>query len=162
MARLIIIHGPAASGKSTVAKSLVSRLEGRLALLEQDMFFVDLLRGAGSSAKIEAAILIEQTVSQLIKDGYTVIMEGIFNQEFYLKMLKTLSRFHTQIFYLKASLDIAKQRHESRPKAREFGVDKIEDWYDKSKPTGFDNEKLIEVDNLTTEDVVTKILESLS
>src|SRR5690606_3610833 len=78
--RLVILRGDSASGKTTTATALRSKLGPRVALIHQDYVRRELLQNADRSQRsADAAILIVGAARQALDLGYDVILDGIFN-----------------------------------------------------------------------------------
>jgi predicted kinase len=166
MVKVAIIHGPSASGKSTISHRLRSEFGKSWVIVEQDAFHFGMFGPDGHENKhAESAILIELVVKQLLVDGFNVILEGIFNPEYYLQMLKNLvaiedAEVHT--FYLQTDLEVTKLRHLGRSKAAEFGPEKLDKWWYKSSEKGLPGEIIINTTELSFDEVFEQIASVLS
>ena len=81
MPNLVIIRGPAGSGKSTISSAVLNAMRAAkvdTCYLEQDLFRNTLLGGGPNAAEVSASMLHSATVSAL-EGGYSVLLEGILN-----------------------------------------------------------------------------------
>ena len=119
-AKLIIIRGPSASGKSTIAKALFKKSIRKVCLIEQDyyrfMFRPNEEGGRAHSTTIHT--LIKDNVRTALRDGYDVILEGILSAKSYTDDITEIIEEHptdNYMFYLDVSLDETLRRLEARP-----------------------------------------------
>jgi predicted kinase len=119
-AKLIVLRGPSGSGKSTIAKALFKRATRKTCLIEQDYYrFIFRPRDGGSKAN-SATIhkMIKENVLIALRDGYDVILEGIFATQSYVDDLYEIFGQHpieNYLFYFDISLEETIRRHGTRP-----------------------------------------------
>ena len=83
--KLIILRGPSASGKSTVATELFKKATRNTCLIEQD-YYRFMFRPRDHGSKQNSATMhkmITNNVLTALSDGYDVIAEGIFSTKSY-------------------------------------------------------------------------------
>lgn len=162
--RLVILRGDAASGKTTAASALRSRLGGRVAVISQDHFRRELLHGPDRLERSrDASALIIGTARQALDLGYDVILDGVFNLRDYSDAFERLHREHrgtTHIYQFDVGLDETIRRHAGRPLAKEFGEDEIRRWHDGWQPLPWCDERRVGPEQ-TTAELVSIILEDL-
>lgn len=136
--RLVILRGDSASGKTTTAIELRSKLGSRVALIHQDYVRREMLHDLDRRRRSEdASILIVAAARQALELGYDVILDGIFNLRDYSEPFERLHRDHlglTRIYQFDVGLDETLRRHADRPLSGVFGDEKIREWYDGWQP----------------------------
>lgn len=138
MTKLIILRGPSASGKSTVASRLRDCLDNPIALLDFDIFRNTFLGKAGDYYPLASKMLM-QTAATALENGYDVIIDGFYRMDSYPDLLPELLKMHphnNSMFYFDVSLETTIQRHAIREKAHEFGEKELREWYYKHSATG--------------------------
>lgn len=90
--KLIVLRGPAGSGKSTTAKLLLNNATRKTCLIEQDYYRFIFRPYANGSKANSAAIhsMIKSNMLIALNEGYDVIVEGI---------LKTKSEMMARVFF---------------------------------------------------------------
>lgn len=164
--RLIVLRGPAGSGKSTIARRVAARAldaGSPVAVLAQDDFRIKILFESADSGKI-AVEMICSDAAICLRCGYTVIIEGILNFRKYGSLLTSLFSLVPAealfIYYFDVCLEETKRRHSQRPKAAEFGPEMLDVWFAAASPTGPLGEVTVPQD-LSEGDIVTLIEERL-
>ena len=121
-ATIIILRGPSASGKSSVAKLLAKKLNN-VALIEQDYISEEIFfHQAGF--KEATRDLIQNSVTVATKHGYRTIVEGIMNLTYYEDVFQQMeSELSGRVLfvYMQASFETTLKRHDRRDKSRLFG-----------------------------------------
>lgn len=169
----MVLRGPAGSGKSTIAKAVVASLlgDGRpTCYLEQDLFRNTLLKGKGDvdSASVSATMLMS-SAKVALKGGYCVVLEGILNcnqdgRGKYRPLLEELVVLATEhgvnlkLIYLSLPIEVTKNRHLGRAKAKDFGVEKLDDWWASSAPSELAGEVCINTQSQSVEESVEVIM----
>lgn len=163
MTNLIILRGPSASGKSTVAKKLRNHLEGPVALLDFDVFRDTFLDKKGDYYLVASKLLM-QTTETALEARYDVIVDGFYRMENYPDLLPELIENHPQnnyMFYFDVSLETTIKRHQHRDKANEFGEKELREWYYKPSASGiYEFEHKIS-EELDVQETVDLILETM-
>lgn len=163
--RLVILRGDSASGKTTTALALREKLGPKVALIHQDYFRREILSNDDRRQRSrDAGILIVGAARDALNLGYDVILDGIFNLRDYSALFEHLHDGHrgqTRIYQFDIGLDETIRRHAERPLSKEFGEDKIRDWYDGWQPLPWHDETRVGGD-VSTEDLVRSILKDLS
>lgn len=163
--RLVILRGDSASGKTTTALALRERLGQKVALIHQDYFRREILSNEDKSQRSrDASILIVGAAREALNLGYDVILDGIFNLRDYSALFEQLHDDHrgqTRIYQFDIGLDETIRRHAGRPLSKEFGGDKLRDWYDGWQPLPWHDETRVGGD-VSVKDLVTSILRDLS
>ncbi len=177
--KVIIIRGPAGSGKSTITKLLLKELKEkskihkgtdkesyhRFAYLEQD-YFRNIVAGGYRDARELSAQLLLENAKVCVNSGFHVVMEGILNIQHYREPLfdplfQLFGEDNVKFFYLNASLELTQQRHLTRSKAQDFGVEKLAEWYNSASPTQYPSETIIEALDHSAEAVVEMIMKCI-
>lgn len=154
---LIILRGPAASGKSTIATEL-QRAQPNIALIEQDYFRKVLLAHGPGSKELATTMMRDATLTAL-EGGYHVIIEGILNLEHTESLFRTLFSRHSKnnfMFYLDVPFDETVRRHNARSKAEHFGEEDLRKWYELSRPAERDIEQTFS-SKLSVDEIVDRI-----
>jgi len=162
-AKLIVIRGNSASGKSSVAKKLRAKLDDRTALVEQDYLRRVVLEAKGESGP-DNVELIFQTVRFALDRGYNVILEGILGSHHYRPMFERLIEIHpdgNHCFYLDVSFEETLRRHATKPNHLEFGEAEMADWYKPGDIIDILEERIIG-ENSGFDETVELMLKSLS
>ncbi len=155
---LLILRGPAAAGKSTIAQAVVDTLRraGRsVCLLEQD-YMRNVTLGHGSNSALASARMLKGCADAALECGYDVVLEGILNSDpanggEYRPLLAGLvargdepvgSAFRAEVglFYLDVPLKTTKLRHSKRAKAAEFGTEMLDKWWKSSQKSSLAGE----------------------
>jgi hypothetical protein len=130
-ARLIMIRGNSASGKSAVAAELRRRHGRGLAIVGQDNLRRQVLRerDVPGGANID---LIDLTARFALDRGFHVIVEGILHADHYGPMLTALIGDHagrSRAYYLDVPWAETLRRHASKPQAAEYGEREMRAWF---------------------------------
>ena len=130
-ARLIVIRGNSASGKSAVAAELRRRHGRGLAIVGQDNLRRQVLRerDVPGGANVD---LIDLTARFALDRGFHVIVEGILYAAHYGLMLTELIADHagrSRAYYLDVPWAETLRRHASKPQAAEYGESEMRAWY---------------------------------
>ncbi|MET9263687.1 AAA family ATPase [Amycolatopsis sp. NPDC004079] len=128
---LLVLRGPSASGKTTVAEALRASYGRGLALVQQDLLRRQVLRERDLPGASNIG-LIDQTARFALDAGYHVVVEGILRSDHYGTMLRRLVDDHrgrTVVVYLDVSFEETRVRHAGRPQAREFTDEDMRGWY---------------------------------
>jgi hypothetical protein len=130
-ARLIVIRGNSASGKSAVAAEIRRRHGLGLAIVGQDDLRRQVLRerDVPGGANID---LIDLTARFALDRGFDVIVEGILYADHYGEMLTALIADRVGsacAYYLDVPWAETLRRHASKPQAAEYGESEMRAWY---------------------------------
>jgi hypothetical protein len=159
---LIVLRGNSGAGKSTIARTLRSRLGGCVAWVEQDYLRRIVLREHDvPDGRIG---LISNKVRYALNDGCDVILEGILFTARYSTMLEALGADHrgqTLWYWFNISLNETLRRHMTRPQAAEFSADAMRGWFCEWDPLNFANETIIP-EAWSINETVERILADLS
>ncbi len=160
--KLIILRGPSAAGKSTIAAEIRKRCQGiDIALVDQDYFKLTVLEGTSRDRRREAVsqMLLQNSLIAL-RCGYHVIMEGLINADHYRPMFDELFAQHPKdnyIYFFDISFEETLKRHSGRSKQEEFGEEEMGSWYADVKPLNIEGEVIFK-DDMGMEEIVEKIL----
>ena len=148
--RVVVLRGPAGSGKSTVSAGVLTAVRARgvrVAYLEQD-FFRNTAAGGGAGAREAARDMLLASALAAHAAGWSVLIEGILSKDHHAAALERLGEeLPCAHVYLCVSLEETKARHAGRAKAAEFGADKLEEWWASAEPLGAPGEVLIPGDS---------------
>ena len=130
-ARLIVIRGNSASGKSAVAAEIRRRHGRGLAIVGQDNLRRQVLRerDVPGGANIE---LIDLTARFALDRGFHVIVEGILYADHYGEILSALIADRAGsawAYYLDVPWAETLRRHATKPQAAEYGESEMRAWY---------------------------------
>ena len=130
-ARLIVIRGNSASGKSAVAAEIRRRHGRGLAIAGQDNLRRQVLRERDVPGGANIA-LIDLTARFALDHGFHVIVEGILYADHYGPMLDALIADHagrSSAYYLDVPWAETLRRHATKPQAAEYGESQMRGWY---------------------------------
>ena len=130
-ARLIVIRGNSASGKSAVAAEIRRRHGRGLAIVGQDNLRRQVLRerDVPGGANID---LIDLTARFALDRGFHAIVEGILYADHYGRMLTALIADHRELaraYYLDIPWAETLRRHATKALAAEYGEREMRGWY---------------------------------
>lgn len=158
--KLILLRGPAGSGKSTTAKVLLNNATRKVCLIEQDYYrFIFRPHINGNKANSVAIhSMIKSNVLIALNEGYDVILEGILNAKSYKPMLQEILAVHpteNYMFYFDISFKETMRRHRTRPAkdTPSFTDDDMKSWYPAAYIPIHDEEKLIREESSLEETV---------
>lgn len=132
--KLIVLRGPSGSGKSSVAKAVRDLYVGegkKVAYMEQDHFRRIVLKERDVTGGFNIQ-LIKMTTLFLLREGYDVILEGIFDKGRYEEMFKELTGAHLKknfFFYFDISFEETLKRHDTKPSRNDYGEKEMRSWY---------------------------------
>lgn len=163
MTKLILIRGNAGSGKTSLATTLQERLGENTLLLSQDSIRRTMLKAKdGFTSPTIPVLLSLLAVGQNLCDH--IILEGILRSDWYAPVFDTISeQFAGAIYayYYDLPFEETLRRHQTRPKAAEFGEDSLRRWWlEKDYLTQISETKLNS--DLSLEQAVTLILNDLT
>lgn len=142
--RLIVIRGNSGSGKTTVARLVRDKIGEGAMLIPQDtvrreMLFV-------KDREDNPAIQLIGDIARYGKSiGYDVILEGILSKKLYGDMLGALIREFDSafVFYMDVSFEETLRRHDTKPNKKEYGKEKMKEWWIEKDYLGVNNEHII-------------------
>lgn len=148
--KLIILRGPSASGKSTVATELFKKATRNTCLIEQD-YYRFMFRPRDHGSKQNSATMhkmITNNVLTALSDGYDVIAEGIFSTKSYANDFNEIFRQHSTenySYYFDVSLEETIRRHRTRPSRNTstYTENDLRTFYNNEYGSIHDNEKII-------------------
>jgi len=146
LARLVILRGNCASGKTTLARELQLALGRGTANIGQDHFRRVVLREHDIPGGDNIG-LIANTVHYCLGLDHHVVLEGILISDHYGPMLRHLVDIHpgpSHVFYLDVPLEETLRRHEDRPLRAAIPPDKLREWYVPSDVLGSPGEVVID------------------
>ena len=149
MSKLIILRGPSGSGKSTVAKLLFEKVQGRVALIEQD-YYRFMFKPAGDGGKLHSTTthqMIKSDVLIALENGYDVILEGILGEKSYSKVFEDIFAKHPEenyIYYFDISIEETIRRHKTRTvRDPGFTPEDMKSWFPAAHRSNHKFEKVI-------------------
>lgn len=131
MTKLILIRGNAGSGKTSLATALQERLGENTLLLSQDQIRRSMLRvkDGFDTPTIPILLSLLETGKDLCDH---IILEGILRSDWYAPVFDTIAQqFAGAIYayYYDLPFEETLRRHETRPKAVEFGEEALRRWW---------------------------------
>ncbi|RII06861.1 hypothetical protein DSC45_35170 [Streptomyces sp. YIM 130001] len=131
--RLVLLRGPSASGKSSVAAAVRETFGRNLAIVGQDNLRRIVLRERDRPGGANVG-LIDLTARYALDAGFHAIVEGILHADRYAEMLENLVRDHrgtTRSYYLDVPLEETFTRHATKDTVYLAHVTEqhLRDWY---------------------------------
>jgi hypothetical protein len=130
-ARLIVIRGNSASGKSTIATAIRERYGRGLAIVSQDNLRRVVLREHDRPGAANIG-LIGLTCRYAIDAGFCTVLEGILYSAHYGEMLAGLRADYgdrSSWWYLDVPFEQTLVRHATKPQAVEYGRAEMQAWW---------------------------------
>ena len=161
MTKLIMLRGPSAVGKSTVAGELMRRTKRPTVLIDLDYYrfgFVNWEKAPACGSEDELGPEYEMSGGDVLiglRRGYDVIFDGNFTSDPHDPFLKMLFDAHPDdnyLFYMDASLEETLKRHKTKENAR-INTDKMREVYKYASPVGLEKEVIIPQDSSLEETV---------
>lgn len=147
--RLIVLRGPSAAGKSSVAAALLESPRPT-ALIAQDSyrFIFNVREGEPYSRAVRE--MIRTNVLTALGNGFDVVVEGVLKAKGYRDVFGALFREHPRnnhLFYFDVSFEETLRRHRSRATAGMFTEEDMRSWYKARDLLGYDFETVIGEDS---------------
>jgi predicted kinase len=130
-ARLIVIRGNSASGKSTIAAAIREKYGRGLAVISQDNIRRVVLREHDRPGAVNIG-LISLTCRYALGAGFCTVLEGILCSAHYGEMLAELRGEYgdrSSWWYLDVPFEETLTRHGTKPQAAEYGRAEMEQWW---------------------------------
>lgn len=163
MSKLIIIRGNSASGKSTVAEKLRSKMGAGTMLIPQDTVRREILRVQDQSSNPSIKLIYD--IAMYGKGiGYDVIVEGILGNDKYGDMLRKLIKEFSgecHVYYFAISFEETVKRHNSKSTKDEYGEKELRSWWADKDYLGVNGERMI-TDTMTENQIVELIYQDIS
>lgn len=164
--RVMILRGPAAVGKTAVARKLSSLLSGakRAYIAIDELQHFDLRRVSRDKLKLgvyHAAVLCRS----FVREGFDVVVDYVFDQdlEFFIEKIfrshvSKLAPCVVQIFYLDASFEVLERRNKERESPMRGEV--LRELYEAcdSAKGGYPGETVIQTDKLSVKSTAMRLL----
>lgn len=157
--KLVILRGPSGAGKSTIATRIVRESKRDVMKVVQDLYRKRMTRNSDSH-QLRQEMMLRDTLYAL-ENGYDVVLDGIFNIRKHKELLDELIAKHPSenyFYYFDIPFDETVRRHGTRDKVKQFGAEKMKDWYDAASPAGYDGEVVIAAD--MSEDDILKLIDN--
>lgn len=120
MQKLIVLRGAPSSGKSTIAKRF-RNFQEKVVWLKVDSF-KDFFSEDASIALDYVNVTAVATLDYLLNQGFSVVMEGVFQNPQYIKQATELAKKRNipyRVFQLTCSLETLQMRDKQRPGIKE-------------------------------------------
>lgn len=144
-AKLVIIRGNSASGKSTIARIVREKLGENTMFVPQDVVRREMLYVKDRVGN-PAINLISKIALYGKEIGYNVVLEGILSKKLYEDVLNNLiSQYgdNAYVFYMDVSFNETLRRHNTKPKRHEYGEEKMREWWLEKDYLNLPNEYII-------------------
>ncbi len=141
--RLIVLRGPSAAGKSSVAARLLESPRPT-AMIAQDAYRFSFNVREGEAYAKAVRQMIRDNVLGALANGFDVILEGILKARGYRDVFATLFREHPRnnhLFYFHVSFEETLRRHRGRANAGLFTEEHMRGWYKARDLLGYDFER---------------------
>lgn len=80
-------------------------------------------------------------------------------REIFDQLIELCGLENVKFYYLNASLELTKERHAGREKAKAFDADELASWYSSASSANYPTERILEASQYAAEEVVNLILE---
>jgi adenylylsulfate kinase-like enzyme len=130
-AKLIILRGNSASGKTSVATGIRNRYGHGIAIVSQDNLRRTVLRERDTPDGANIG-LIGTVARYALNHGFHAIVEGILYSAHYADMITGLREAHRGVsfcYYFDVPFEETMRRHVTKPQAAEYGFAEMSDWY---------------------------------
>jgi len=162
---LILIRGPSAAGKTSLAVDLHKRIKGKVVVLHKDFFHYGYHTEIPHKGKVDVKLLLENITNFYLKSGFSVIVDGVYGGPQYkanVTALRRIARKHKARFIpilIHVSLEKCLKRNIKRGrKIPEAHVRKWYGWlYKHNGKTGY----VVDNDKLTRKQALSAILKIL-
>lgn len=166
--KLIIIRGPPASGKSTLARGVVKKTKGKVALLIVDEFRWVMTAHEDRDAK-DYEVSFDNYLYALenyLKLGYTVVTEDVFVRkhkdkstsiDFVIELGKKY-KADISVYLLKGSFDTIKHINTLRPMV--IPQKELKELYDKVYSQSVKGETIVTIDDKDTNQILKEVLKN--
>ncbi|EGJ27389.1 kinase [Streptococcus porcinus] len=131
MPNLIIIRGNAASGKSSLARALQRQLGENTLRLSQDELRREMLL-AHDGFNTPTIPLLKTLLHYGFNNCDYIILEGILKADWYQPIwhyITEKSHIKTLAYYYDLTFEETVKRHSQRAKAKDFGKESLEKWW---------------------------------
>lgn len=163
---LIIITGPPGAGKSTMSQAVALKLQ-KTVYLPTDIIRSFFVNGSyvpwdtSPKAKKQHLLfeeIVTRMVEQYIKNGYNVILDGIYDDQDVVKLRKVSKK--VRAFILLPTLQVTRARDRGREKAKQIAhrVKPLHDYFSKARLKHFE---LIDSSELDAKQTLRKITSKL-
>ena len=157
-AKLIVIRGNSASGKSTVAAAIRASCGPGIAIVGQDHLRREILKEKDKPGAANVG-LIDVVTRYALSAGYHTVLEGILYAAHYGEMLARLREDHAGrsfFYYMDVPFEETLVRHATKPLAGKYGRAEMSSWWREHDflPGGF--EQVLTAD-LTVDAAVARI-----
>lgn len=143
---LILLRGPPSSGKTTIAKQVVSRIRQThpCALVHIDDMLFEVL-GKPHATSEDAYVLVMDMVRSCIDRGFNVVVEGITSDGSKCALKSVLDEFDSYSIFLDIDFDIVLDRHRHKCASRRwvFSQDDVALWYTSEQSLSLPDEVVI-------------------
>lgn len=162
--KLVIIRGPAGSGKSTVSQMVQEKISSSgapIALLEQDYYRERIILPKQGTRELRNKKMYADAMF-LLSEGCHVIIEGSIDSSHHKTHIDSLVKEHPEgnsLFYFDLSLEETIRRDMERREVNDERINVLKSWYKKYSPIGYDFEHRITAD-MKKEDIVKLVLGS--
>ncbi|WP_079710338.1 kinase [Paraliobacillus ryukyuensis] len=162
-AKLIILRGNAASGKTTIAKALQNHFGRDTLVVSQDVVRRDMLKAHDKVGNLSIDLIYQ--IAAFGKDNCAiVIVEGILNEGRYGGMLRNLIAFYDEkahTYYFDLPFEETVKRHNARAKKNEFGEDALQAWWNPNDHLDVAGEMIV-TEAQSQQEIVSLIIEHVN
>lgn len=166
MPKLILIRGPAGTGKSTVSKLLQKKLGEKTALIEMDHLYYTVLQNDVNHKMVLDAVISMADV--FLKNNYNIIFEGVFTVPFnkqtnkleHDQIFKLAKKYNIdlKIIFLDVSLETAIERDKMRYGSKKLRKDYVSKLHAKTRARRHEREIVVNTENLTPLQIANRII----
>jgi len=157
MAKLIIIHGPIATGKSTISKLLLENLNDYV-FVDKEYFKYMLKKIGKENAKKISTDTSLFIIKELMKLNKNIITQEMSMKTIFKKLKNYSNNYEIISFYLQCSLSTTIKRDKIRDK-KSGNIEHIKRIYEKVKPSKEDI--IIDTENNSINNCVIDILKHI-
>lgn len=161
MAHLVLIRGPAGSGKSTLSDKVGKRIKGNVVVLHKDLFHFQIPQ----RGKVPVREILSLISEFLLSRNFSVVLDGLFGGATARKSILELKRIARRanakftLVFLDTNKDVCLERNRKRKKA--IPVKDVHKWYDYIYKTKAEKGIVINNNHLSEREALRKIMREM-
>jgi len=161
MTHLVLIRGPAGSGKSTLSDKVGKRIKGNVVVLHKDLFHFQIPQ----KGELPVRELLSLISKFLLSRNFSVVLDGLFGGASAQKTISQLKRIARRgnakftLVFLDTSKDVCLERNRKRKKA--IPIKDVHKWYDYIYKTKAEKGTVINNNHLSEREALRRIMREM-